>query len=94
MKGLTETEQKPGSAPAPAEDDGPGNAIFVLRLLQILSLAAAIVGFIWSSGDFLTSLFPENSVVTPTSVLLMLYGSVGTLGLEGIIRFLTRKKAA
>ena len=82
---MTETtSEKPTSHKA--------TAILGLRTLQILSMALTVVGFIWASGDYLTSLFPANSVVTPTSVLLMLYGSVGSFGLEGIIRFLSRKK--
>ena len=68
------------------------NALLGFRTLQIFSLAIVIVGFIWSSGDFLTSLFPENSIVNPVSILMMLYGTLGAIGSEGIIKFLTRKK--
>jgi uncharacterized protein YneF (UPF0154 family) len=68
------------------------NALLGLRSLQIFSLATVIIGFIWSSGDYMTSLFPDNSVINPVSVLMMLYGTLGVAGSEGIIRFLTRKK--
>jgi hypothetical protein len=77
--------------------DSSGNSnkhslVLGLRVLQILSMTLTVVGFIWSTGDYLSSLFPPDSVVTPFSVLLLLYGSVGAVGIEGSIKFLKRKK--
>lgn len=66
--------------------------VFGARFLQLISAALAVVGFIWATGDYLTSLFPSGSVVTPLSVLMMLYGSIGTVAFEVLVRFLTRKK--
>jgi hypothetical protein len=73
--------------------DNKGSIVVLgLRVLQIICMALAVVGFIWSTGDYLSSLFPPDSVVTPFSVLLLLYGSVGAVGIEGSIKFLKRKK--
>ena len=74
------------------EKEKGGNSILALRTLQIFCLAIVIVGFIWSTGDYITAMFPKDSIINPASVLMMLYGSIGTLGSEGIIRFLTKKK--
>jgi hypothetical protein len=63
-----------------------------LRFFQVLTTSFAIVGFIWGAGDFITSLFPSNSAVTPLSVLLMLYGVIGSAIIEVSIRLVQRKK--
>jgi hypothetical protein len=83
-----EQPEKEQNKPEPEKN----NALLGFRTLQIFSLAIVVVGFIWSSGDYISSLFPENSIVNPVSVLMMLYGTLGAIGSEGIIRFLTRKK--
>jgi hypothetical protein len=81
---LTEKEEN--------ELTGKRIGVFGARFLQLISAALAVVGFIWATGDYLTSLFPSGSVVTPLSVLMMLYGFIGTVAFEGLVRFLTRKK--
>ena len=66
--------------------------IIGLRFLQLLAIGVFVVGFIWGGCDFLNSLIPANSVVTPLSVLLMFYGAIGSLVIEVAIRVVQRKK--
>ena len=68
------------------------NGILGLRFLQLLAISAFIVGFIWGGSDFLNSLLPANGPITPLSVLLMLYGIIGSLVIEVAIRVVQRKK--
>ena len=84
-------EEKP-QEPQAEEFNVKRLGVFGARLMQLLCAMLTVVGFIWATGDLLTSLFPADSVVTPFSVLLMLYGSIGVLAFEGVARFLTRKK--
>ena len=85
------TEQQPQTE----EINLKGYAVIGLRFVQLLAACMAIVGAIWGSSDFVMSLLPASSVVTPTSVLLMLYGFVGTAAIECAIRWIrwvSRKK--
>jgi len=51
-----------------------------------------ITGFVWGSSDFLLMTVLVEAPVTPLSVLLMLYGVLGTGLSEAAIRFVTKKK--
>lgn len=68
-----------------------GNAVVGLRLLQFIAFALVAVGLIWGLGDFITSLLPKGTSA-PLSVLLILYGLVGSAMIEIPIRVLQRKK--
>lgn len=69
-----------------------GNFVLGLRFLQVLALSLTAIGFIWGTGDYISSLLPADGPVAPLSVLLMLYGVVGSGIIEGAIRFVQRKK--
>lgn len=71
--------------------DLKGTAITGLRFLQFVALALVAVGFIWGLGDYINSLMPGGESA-PMSVLLILYGLVGSAMIEVPIRFLQRKK--
>ena len=86
------SKKEEATMPQTEEVNVKNMGVFSARVMQLISAMLAVVGFIWSSGDILTSLFPSDSVVTPISVLLMLYGSIGVVAFEGVVRFLTRKK--
>jgi hypothetical protein len=62
-----------------------------LRFLQLIASGMFAVGFIWGMSDFISSLLPGGPV-TPFSVLLMVYGAVGSLVIEVAIRVVQRKK--
>ena len=66
--------------------------IIGLRFLQLIAVGMFIVGFIWGGSDWINSLLPKNGPVTPLSVLLMLYGIIGSLVIEVAIRVVQRKK--
>jgi hypothetical protein len=68
-------------------------SIIVLRLLQLLSVALTVTGFIWASSDYLLVTVLVGVPVTPLSVLLMLYGSMGSIVIEALIRVVRRKKS-
>jgi hypothetical protein len=63
-----------------------------LRFLQLISISLFVVGFIWGGSDFISSLLPQDGPITPLSVLLMVYGIVGTLVIEVAIKIVQRKK--
>ena len=65
-------------------------AFLALRTIQIISIGCVVSGFIWSSSDWLLLTVLLDSPVTPLSVLLMLYGSCGSIVVEGIMRQLER----
>lgn len=67
-------------------------AVLPLRVIQIVCIAGVITGFIWASSDFLLVTVLVQAPVTPISVLLMLYGTMGSLLSEIIIRLLGKKK--
>lgn len=71
--------------------DWKGQGIVGLRFLQIISMAAVAIGFIWGFGDFINSLMP-NGTSAPMSLLLILYGLVGSVVIEVPIRILKRQK--
>ena len=66
-------------------------AVVALRCVQLICVASVVTGFIWSSGDFMLTTVLVGVPVTPLSILLMLYGTVGSLLIEGIVRFFNRK---
>ena len=66
--------------------------ILGLRFLQLIAVSMFAVGFIWGGSDWINSLLPANSVITPLSVLLMLYGIIGSMMIEVAIRIVRRKK--
>jgi hypothetical protein len=63
-----------------------------LRFAQLITVMMVIVGLIWGSSDWLLASVLVNVPVTPLSVLLMLYGGVGSVVIEGIVRIVQRKK--
>jgi len=65
--------------------------ILSLRGLQVISIGFAVTGFIWATSDLLLKTVLVEAPVTPLSVLFMLYGTVGTVVIEGIIRVLERQ---
>lgn len=67
-------------------------AVIALRMLQLLTVSMVVTGFIWASSDWLLESVLVGLPVTPLSVLLMLYGSVGSVVIEGLVRFVQRKK--
>ena len=69
------------------------SAIIGVRCLQMLCVAAMITGFIWSTADYLLATALVDSPVAPLSVLLMLYGTIGTLGTELSARLLSRSSS-
>lgn len=68
-------------------------AVLFLRLLQLLTVGMTFTGFIWASSDYLLATVLIGVPVTPLSVLLMLYGSVGAFVIEALIRVVQRKKS-
>lgn len=67
-------------------------AVIALRMLQLLTVAMVVTGFIWASSDWLLASVLVDLPVTPLSVLLMLYGSVGSIVIEALVRVVQRKK--
>ena len=67
-------------------------AIISLRAFQMICIGLTITGFIWATSDLLLTTVLVEAPVTPLSVLLMLYGSLGTGLIEIVIRWLTRKQ--
>lgn len=68
-------------------------AVLFLRLLQLLTVAMTFTGFISASSDYLLATVLIGVPVSPLSVLLILYGSVGSVLIEALIRLVQRKKA-
>lgn len=78
-------------------------ALPCLRVIELVSIAITITGFLWASSDLLLTsillassdlLLPSillNTPVTPLSVLFMLYGFFGTGAIEIVIRVFNRK---
>ena len=62
-----------------------------LRGLQIICIGFAVTGLIWSTSDLLLSTVLVEVPVTPLSVLFILYGTVGSIVIEAIIRVLERQ---
>lgn len=65
-------------------------ASIVMRGFQLLCIASVVTGFIWASSDWLLLTVLVDAPVTPVSVLLMLYGTLGTVLIEAIVRWLNR----
>lgn len=68
------------------------NFVLGLRFGQFLATSLFIIGLIWGSSDFISTLLPKDSPIAPLSVLFMLYGFVGSLSIEAVIRIVQRKK--
>lgn len=66
--------------------------VLPLRVVQLLCISCVITGFIWATSDLLLSTILVEAPVTPVSVLLMFYGSIGTLLSEAVIRLFRKKK--
>jgi hypothetical protein len=88
---VTET-QVPTPTVQPEQHDIKKMGIIGLRFLQLIAVGMFVVGFIWGGSDWINSLLPANSVITPLSVLLMLYGIIGSIVIEVAIRVVQRKK--
>jgi len=86
---LTETQP---TQVQPEEHDFKKMGVIGLRFLQLIAVSMFIVGFIWGGSDWISSFLPKNGPVTPLSVLLMLYGLIGSIVIEGAIRVVQRKK--
>jgi len=63
-----------------------------LRSLQMVCIGGFVTGAIWASSDLLINTVLVEVPVTPLSVLLMLYGGVGALVNEVLIRLFNRKR--
>ena len=63
-----------------------------LRSLQMVCIGCFVTGPIWASSDLLLNTVLIGVPVTPLSVLLMLYGGVGAVVNEVLIRFFNRKR--
>lgn len=68
------------------------SAIIGLRVVQLLTIASAITGGIWASSDWLLLYVLVETPVTPLSVLLIVYGIVGTIIAEAPIRLLKKQE--
>ena len=88
---MTETNQ-PDAHIDLEQHDFKKMGIIGLRFLQLIAVSMAVVGFIWGGSDWISSMLPKNGPVTPLSVLLMLYGLIGSLVIEVAIRVVQRKK--
>jgi hypothetical protein len=86
---MTETTT---SQPQLEQHDFKQMGVLGLRFIQLIAVGAFTVGFIWGGSDWVNSLLPQNSAVTPLSIVLMLYGVIGTVVIEGAIRIVRRKK--
>jgi len=53
-----------------------------------------VTGFLWALTDLLLVTVLVDSPVTPISVLLMLYGFIGSLLTEGIARWIARSDSS
>lgn len=62
-----------------------------LRLIQLLATASFITGFLWAMSDWLLLSILVKAPVTPLSVLLMLYGTLGIALCEVSVRLINRR---
>lgn len=69
-------------------------AMIGTRLIQMTSIVLVITGFLWASSDMLLITVLADSPVTPLSVLLILYGSVGSLVCEVLARIISRSNSS
>ena len=69
-------------------------AMLATRLIQLLSIVLVLTGFLWASSDMLLITVLADSPVTPLSVLLMLYGFVGSLVSEVLARLISRSDSS
>jgi len=69
-------------------------AMLATRLIQLTSIVLVITGFLWASSDMLLITVLKDSPVTPLSVLLMLYGFVGSVISEVLARLISRNNSS
>lgn len=72
--------------------DYKSQIVLALRFFQILTVAMVAVGFIWGAGDVIMAWLPADTAVTPLSMLLMLYGTIGSSVIEIAVRVVKGKK--
>ena len=89
---MTEKTERTTPIEQPEQHDCKKMGILGLRFIQLIAVSMFVVGFIWGGSDWISSILPENSVVSPTSILLMLYGIIGSVVIEVAIRIVQRKK--
>ena len=65
-------------------------ALIGVRSVETLCIAMSITGFIWATADLLLVRILIKMPVNPFSILLMLYGTVGSFGTEVVARWLSR----
>lgn len=66
------------------------SALFGTRLIQVVCLSLMVIGFVWSSSDFLLLTILADSPVTPLSVMFMLYGLLGSVLSELMARWINK----
>jgi len=62
-----------------------------LRFIQLLATASFITGFLWATSDWLLLSILVKTPITPLSVLLMLYGTLGIALSEISVRLINRR---
>jgi len=62
------------------------------RVFQLICSTFFITGFIWASSDWLLLTVLVKAPVTPVSVLMMLYSSIGIAGSELAVRMARRQQ--
>lgn len=65
--------------------------VLALRSMQFICISCLVVGFIWSTSDYLLLMVLTNIPVTPISVLLMVYGVFGVSAIQIIIKQFERR---
>ena len=71
-------------------EDRKNIIVLGLRVIQLLTLGVFVSGFVWGSSDWLLATVLVGVPITPLSVLMMLYGSVGSIVVEVTIRVLKK----
>lgn len=69
-------------------------AIIAVRSIEMLCIGLLITGTIWSTTDFLLLYVLTETLVSPFSILLMLYGTIGTFVTEITARLLAKAKVS
>ena len=68
------------------------STVLGLRVFQLICASSIITGFIWATADLLLTTILVDSPVTPLSVLLMVYGTLGIVLCEATVRLLSRNQ--
>lgn len=71
-------------------EDYREKAVLGVRAFQIICAAFFVTGFIWATSDWLLVTILVEAPVTPLSVLLMLYSTIGLVGSELTVRIMRR----